>query len=98
MLALDKRWLGATGLSPARLAGWTGLAGPYDFCRLVSAKPRWPLNGRAQRLKSSGVRVESELYDTVSHIMIVATMASVLRSRAPVLGRVTGFVKRNARI
>ena len=31
MLALDKRWLGGVGLSPARLAGWIGLAGPYDF-------------------------------------------------------------------
>lgn len=31
MLALDARWLEAQGLSPARLAGWIGLAGPYDF-------------------------------------------------------------------
>ena len=31
MLALDPRWLGATGHSPAELAGWVGLAGPYDF-------------------------------------------------------------------
>jgi acetyl esterase/lipase len=31
MLALDPRWLGAAGTSPRRLAGWIGLAGPYDF-------------------------------------------------------------------
>lgn len=31
MLALDPRWLAATGHSPAELAGWIGLAGPYDF-------------------------------------------------------------------
>ena len=49
----------------------------------------------AQRLQSSGVRVQSELYDTVSHVTIVATMASVLRSRAPVLERVTAFVQAN---
>ena len=31
MLALDARWLNAHGTSPAALAGWVGLAGPYDF-------------------------------------------------------------------
>ncbi len=31
MLALDPRWLGSTGHMPAELAGWIGLAGPYDF-------------------------------------------------------------------
>ncbi len=137
MLALDKRWLGGAGLSPANLAGWIGLAGPYDFLPIGDRKTQvafeWPgtppdsqalfhassasppalllapvndslVNtqrstvGMTQRLKNSGVQVESELYDTVSHITIVATMASVMRSRAPVLERVTGFVKRNARI
>jgi len=137
MLALDKRWLGGVGLSPAKLAGWIGLAGPYDFLPIGDRRTRvafeWPNTpadsqalfhassasppalllapekdslvntqrstvGMAQRLKSSGVQVESELYDTVSHVTIVATMASVFRGRAPVLERVTGFVKRNARI
>ena len=46
----------------------------------------------ARRLKASGVRVESELFDTVSHVTLVAALASVLRSRAPVLERVTEFV------
>ena len=137
MLALDKRWLGGVGLSPAKLAGWIGLAGPYDFLPIGDRRTQvafeWPNTqadsqalfhassasppalllapekdslvntqrstvGMAQRLKSSGVQVESELYDTVSHVTIVATMASVFRGRAPVLERVTGFVKRNARI
>ena len=31
MLALDPRWLAATGHRPVELAGWIGLAGPYDF-------------------------------------------------------------------
>ena len=134
MLALDKRWLGAVGLSPARLAGWIGLAGPYDFMpigdRLMQVAFEWPNTtpdsqplfhassasppalllapehdsvvnsqrstvGMAQRLKSSSVRVESELYDTVSHVTIVAALAAVFRSRAPVLERVTAFVQAN---
>lgn len=137
MLALDKRWLGGVGLNPAKLAGWIGLAGPYDFLPIGDRKTQvafeWPgtppdsqalfhassasppalllapekdslVNtqrstvGMAERLKSSVVRVQSELYDTVSHVSIVATMASVLRSRAPVLERVTAFVKANGRI
>lgn len=31
MLALDARWLQANGHRPQELAGWIGLAGPYDF-------------------------------------------------------------------
>jgi acetyl esterase/lipase len=31
MLALDGRWLAGADLSPTMLAGWIGLAGPYDF-------------------------------------------------------------------
>lgn len=31
MLALDPRWLAATGHAPRELAGWIGLSGPYDF-------------------------------------------------------------------
>ena len=137
MLALDKRWLGAVGLDPARLAGWIGLAGPYDFLPIGDRKTQvafeWPQTAPdsqpmfhvsstspaalliapekdtvvdpqrstvslARRLKGAGVRVESELYDTVSHVTLIASMASVLRSRAPVLERVSAFVKANARI
>ncbi|HYW56995.1 MAG TPA: alpha/beta hydrolase [Polaromonas sp.] len=36
MLALDARWLGGVGLNPAQLAGWIGMAGPYDFLPIVN--------------------------------------------------------------
>ena len=46
MLALDPRWLAAQGLEPTQLAGWIGLAGPYDFLPIVDADSRvafdWP--------------------------------------------------------
>ena len=132
MLALDARWLQAVGLAPANLAGWIGLAGPYDFLpigdRQTQVAFNWPATpadsqplshassasppalllaplrdtvvdavrstvAMAQRLKSSGVRVESEQFESVSHVTLIAAMASVLRSRAPVLERVTSFVK-----
>lgn len=131
MLALDERWLRAVGLSPARLAGWIGLAGPYDFLPIGDAKTQvafnWPSTpadsqplvhasrasppalllaptndtvvsaqrstvALANKLKNSGVRVQSELFDSVSHVTLVASMASVLRGRAPVLERITAFV------
>jgi len=37
MVALDPRWLAAAGASPAMLAGWIGLAGPYDFLPITGA-------------------------------------------------------------
>ena len=41
MLALDARWLTVTGHQPNELAGWIGLAGPYDFYPITNpaAKP-----------------------------------------------------------
>jgi len=41
MIALDSRWLKSAGLAPAQLAGWIGLAGPYDFLPMtnVQAQP-----------------------------------------------------------
>lgn len=46
MLALDPRWLGALGLKPDRLAGWIGLAGPYDFLPIIDPEVKvafnWP--------------------------------------------------------
>ncbi|WP_306437082.1 alpha/beta hydrolase [Bordetella genomosp. 9] len=35
MVALDPRWLGKAGATPAMLAGWIGIAGPYDFLPIV---------------------------------------------------------------
>jgi acetyl esterase/lipase len=43
MLALDPRWLAATGHSPAELAGWIGLAGAYDFLPLAPGSPARPV-------------------------------------------------------
>lgn len=40
MLALDPRWLARQGLDPAMLAGWIGLAGPYDFIPVVNPEVR----------------------------------------------------------
>ncbi len=40
MLALDDRWLRATGHSPGELAGWVGLAGPYDFLPIRNPEVR----------------------------------------------------------
>ena len=47
MVALDRRWLDAAGLAPQRkLAGWVGLAGPYDFLPIENRETqvafRWP--------------------------------------------------------
>jgi acetyl esterase/lipase len=41
MLALDPRWLAAAGHAPRELAGFIGLAGPYDFLPMtnVDAQP-----------------------------------------------------------
>ena len=43
MLALDPRWLAATGHAPAELAGWIGLAGPYEFLPLGPDSPARPV-------------------------------------------------------
>lgn len=132
MVALDARWLAAQGLLPSQLAGWVGLAGPYDFLPIGDRQTQvafdWPGTpadsqplshasrasppalllaptndkivstqrstvGMANRLKAQGVKVESELFDSVSHVTLVASMAAVLRGRAPILERVTSFVK-----
>lgn len=36
MLALDGRWLAATGHAPSEIAGFIGLAGPYDFLPMTN--------------------------------------------------------------
>ena len=46
MVALDPRWLAEAGGSPKQLAGWIGLAGPYDFLPIVNPQAQvafnWP--------------------------------------------------------
>lgn len=132
MLALDARWLRAEGMAPSQLAGWIGLAGPYDFLPIVDPQSRvafeWPATpadsqplahasrasppalllaaaedrtvnpqrntvALATRLRESGVRVQSALFDGVGHATLVGAIAPVLRGRAPVLERVAAFVK-----
>ena len=53
MLALDARWLKAVGHDPSELAGWIGLAGPYDFypmtdpdAKPVFFHPNYPANSQ----------------------------------------------------
>lgn len=131
MVALDARWLAAEGMKPSQLAGWIGLAGPYDFLPIGDPKTQvafnWPATpadsqplahasrasppalllapvkdsvvnpqrstvAMANKLRAAGVRVESELFDGVSHVTLIASMASVLRGKAPVLDRVSAFV------
>ena len=40
MLALDPRWLAANGQAPGALAGFIGLAGPYDFLPITNPDAR----------------------------------------------------------
>lgn len=40
MLALDARWLQSVGHTPGELAGWIGLAGPYDFLPMKNPDTR----------------------------------------------------------
>ena len=54
MMALDSRWLRDENLAPAMLAGWIGLAGPYDFLPIrnpdaqpVFDHPNYPAGSQA---------------------------------------------------
>lgn len=56
MVALDARWLRAAGSAPERLAGWLGVAGPYDFVPIQNPKvqpvfhhPQVPLDSQPIR-------------------------------------------------
>jgi acetyl esterase/lipase len=40
MLALDGRWLAREGVNRTQLAGWIGLAGPYDFLPIENPEVR----------------------------------------------------------
>lgn len=46
MVALDPRWLQRHGMQPQELAGWIGIAGPYDFLPITDPPSRvafdWP--------------------------------------------------------
>jgi acetyl esterase/lipase len=131
MLALDARWLGEIGHAPRELAGFIGLAGPYDFFPMTNPDaqpvffhPNYPPNtqpltlvtsaaprvflgaaskdslidpqrntvGLADKLKAAGVPVTLKMYDSVSHITLVASLARPLRFLAPTLDDVAAFI------
>ncbi len=52
--------------------------------------------GLAKKLSQAGVPVQTEIFDGVSHTTIIGSLARPLRGLAPVLDRVTDFVKRSA--
>ncbi len=82
MLALDARWLAATGRTPAELAGWIGLAGPYDFfptdnpdARPVFFHPNYP--ERAQPIEfPSAAAPRSFLAAPVKDVLVSPTRST----------------------
>ena len=90
MLALDSRWLATTGHAPADLAGWIGLAGPYDFfptdnldARPVFFHPNYP--ARAQPIEfPSAAAPRSFLAAPVNDALVSPTRST--RSLAAKLG------------
>lgn len=56
MLAFDERWLGGVGLDPGQhIAGFAGLAGPYDFLPIVDPVLREIFNG-SDRIDTQPIR------------------------------------------
>ena len=61
MLALDARWLRGAGHAPAELAGFIGLAGPYDFLPMTNVTtqpvffhPNYPAGSQPGEYVSTG--------------------------------------------
>ena len=131
MLALDARWLGEIGRKPSELAGFIGLAGPYEFLPMTNPDaqpvffhPNYPANTQpvdfanksaprtflgaalkdslidpqrntvalAAKLQAAGAPVTLKIYDGVSHITLVASLARPLRFLAPTLDDVAAFI------
>ena len=97
MLALDPRWLAAQGLQPDRLAGWIGLAGPYDFLpikrpevKLAFDFPRTPVDSQPIRHAAAPQRVPALLLaaasdDEVNPLRNTGALAAALqRAGVPV--------------
>ncbi len=74
-----------TGSSPPALL----LAGSAD----TVVDPRRNTLQLAERLRSKGVQVEVDIFEGISHPMMIGAIWKPLRSRAPVLERVVDFVK-----
>lgn len=93
MLALDPRWLGTQGLEPSQLAGWVGLAGPYDFLPLrdqdaqpVFHHPNYPPDTQPIHLVRAGApraflaaSVEDKLVSTQRSTMSLARKLTELK-------------------
>ena len=84
MLALDARWLNATGHAPRELAGWIGLAGPYDFLptdnrdvRPVFLHPQYP--ARAQPIEWVSADAPRTFVGAPSFDWVVSTRRSTLQ-------------------
>ncbi len=131
MVALDARWLKATGHDPRQLAGWIGLAGPYEFLPIgdpdVQVAFDWPntkpdtqpINhvgpqsprtlllaaknddkvnpprntiALGQKLQAAGVNTTVKLIDSLSHVTLVAALATPLNFLGPVAADVADFV------
>ena len=83
MLALDARWLRAHGLQPRQLAGWIGLAGPYDF--LPIGEPRtqvafgWPDTPReSQPIEHVSAAAPRTLLVAAARDTVVSTQRSTV--------------------
>ena len=132
MLALDARWLAEVDRKPSELAGFIGLAGPYEFLPMTNPDaqpvffhPNYPANTQpiefanisaprtflgaaskdslidpqrntvalAAKLRAAGAPVTLKMYDGVSHITLVASLAQPLRFLAPTLDDVVAFIE-----
>lgn len=56
MVALDERWLASQGHRPHDLAGWVGLAGPYDFIPIIDPEARETFHHPDVPLESQPIR------------------------------------------
>ncbi|MBC7701719.1 alpha/beta hydrolase [Aquabacterium sp.] len=56
MIALDPRWLSQQGHRVSELAGWIGLAGPYDFIPIVDPQTRETFHHPDVPLESQPIR------------------------------------------
>lgn len=84
MIALDPRWLHAAGHSPADLAGWIGLAGPYDFfptdnpqVQPVFFHPNYPKN--AQPIDFAAGAAPRTFLGAATHDKLVSPERSTLQ-------------------
>lgn len=90
MVALDGRWLAEVGARPRQLAGWIGMAGPYDFLPIDNPEARvafdWPATPPdSQPYAHAGADAPRSLLmaargdETVDPVRNTARLASKLR-------------------